>query len=200
MNPDLPTEEHVKTHERHVPSHLPGNKLRRMVDTSAVIVVHLAIVGLVVWTIQKQAEVLAVLGIFVLIADLACFFSPDKYRTVRDRKPESGDPAPTASVGSFALELFVLLAPPIAFITWLQFLIWQHQTLTRNELIVVVIAMPAIVGLVSWIIKARMTRRHVGIVNQTTKFIAFSMLGTWILSTFFFVLFLGALLMKFLEP
>jgi hypothetical protein len=136
----------------------------------------------------------------VLGADLVCFFSPDKYRTVRDRKPEPGDPTLAASAGSFALELFVLLAPPVAFITWLLILIWQHQTLTRNELLITVIAMPAVVGLISWIIKTRLTRCHVGIVNQTTKFIAMSMLGTWILSTFFFIVFLCALLMKFFEP
>jgi hypothetical protein len=65
---------------------------------------------------------------------------------------------------------------------------------------VIVIAMPAIVGLVSWIIKIRMTRYHVGIKNQTTEFIGFSMLGTWIGSTFFFVVFLVGFLMKLFQP
>ncbi|HEY1790373.1 MAG TPA: hypothetical protein VGJ73_19660 [Verrucomicrobiae bacterium] len=199
MNPDLPVQKPGKTLERHESSHLPRKKARRLIDAGGLTLFHVAIIGLVVWSNYKDVQVWALMGILVLGMDLTYFFSPPKQRAKLDPNPESDNPALKASAGSFALELFVLLAPPLGFITWLQYLIWQHQTLSRNELMAIVIAMPAIVGLVSWIIKVRMTHCHIGIRNQTTKFIAFSMLGTWVGSTFFFVIFLIGFLMRLFQ-
>jgi hypothetical protein len=183
--------------ERQTPS---GNKTRRMIDTSGLVLFHLAIFGLIAWSDHKAATAMALLGIPVMAMDLTYYFSPPKRRATLDPKPESGDPDLIASARPFAVELFVLLAPPVAFITWLLFLVWQHETLSRNELMAIVIAMPVVVGLVSWIIKVRLTRYHIGIANQTTKFIANSMLGTWIGGTFFFVVFLVSFVMKLLGP
>jgi hypothetical protein len=183
--------------ERQTPS---GNKTRRTIDTGGLVLFHIAIFGLIAWSDHKAAMAMVFLGIPVLGMDLTYFFSPPKRRASLDPKPESGDPDTIASVRPFALELFVLLAPPVAFITWLLFLVWQWQTLSRNELMAIVIAMPAVVGLVSWIIQFRLRRYNIGIKNQITKFIAYSMLGTWIGATFFFVVFLVSFVMKLIGP
>jgi hypothetical protein len=169
-----------------------------MIDTGGLILFHLATVGLVICFNHKDAEVGATLGALVLGLDLNYFYSPPKQRAKLDPKPESepDNPAPLAAAGSFAFELFVLFAPPLAFVIWLQFLIWRHQTLSRNELMAIVIAMPALVGLVSWIMQCRAAHHPVGIGRQTNRFIAFSILGIWIIGTFFFVLFLGGFLMR----
>jgi hypothetical protein len=195
MNSHAPAEKPAI--ERQTPS---GNKTRRTIDTGGLVLFHIAIFGLIAWSDHKAATAMAFLGIPVLGMDLTYFFSPPKRRATLDPKPESGDPAQTASIRPFALELFVLLAPPVAFITWLLFRVWQRQTLSRNELLAIVIAMPLVVGLVSWIIKVRLTRYNIGIKNQITKFIAYSMLGTWIGATFFFVVFLVSFVMKLLGP
>ena len=199
MKANLPAGKSPHTIVWEVPAHLPGNKTRRNVDTGGLVLFQAAMLGLIAWSDHKAAAAMALLGIPILGMDLVYYFSPPKQRAIRDPKPELEHPAQIASIGSFALELIVLLAPPVAFITWLLFLVWQHQMLTRNELMIVVIALPAIVGLVSWIIKIRMTRYHVGIKNQATEFIAFSMLGTWIGSTFFFIVFLICFLMKLFQ-
>ena len=196
MNPELPLQKPAKTAERDAPSHAPRNKTRRIIDTSGLMLCHLATIGLVIWSNRKDAPIWALMGAFVLGVDLAYFFSPPKQRAKLDPTPESDNPASLAAGESFTLELFVLFAPLLAFVTWLQFLIWQHETLSRNELLAIVMAMPAIVGLVSWIIQVRMAGHHAGIKNQITKFIAFSILGIWIIGTFFFVLFLGGFLMR----
>lgn len=164
-------------------------------DTGGLALFHLALVGLVVWSNRKDAEVWALMGACLLGLDFVNFFSPPKRKAILDPKPESDIPVPIAAIESFAFELFVLFAPPLAFCTWLQFLIWRHQMLSRNELLAIVIAMPAVVGLVTWMMKNRSTN-HVGISKQSDRFIGFSMLGIWIGATFFFVVFLGAFLMK----
>lgn len=198
MKADSPAKKPANTLEPHAPSHTPGNKTRRVIDTGGLVLFHIAIVGAAAWSIRSPW--MAVVAGLVVVIDLSYFFNPPKQRAKLDPLPDTGDPAQTANIGSFALELFVLLAPPLLFVAWLQFLIWQHQTLSRNELLAIVIGIPAVAGLVSWIIQVRMTRHHVGIANQTTKYIASFMLGTWIGATFFFVVFLGALLMKLFEP
>jgi hypothetical protein len=196
MNPELPLQKPAKTAERHAPSHAPRNKTRRIIDTSGLILFHLATTGLVIWSNRKDAQIWALMAALVLGVDLAYFFSPPKQRAKLDPTPESDHPASLAAVESFAFELFVLFAPLLAFVTWLQSLIWRHETLSRNELLAIVIALPALVGLVSWVIQYRATHRHVGISAQTDRFIAFSTLGIWIMGTFFFVLFLGGFLMR----
>jgi hypothetical protein len=183
-----------------VERHLPGNKTRRVFDTGGVVVFQIAIFGLFAWSYHQAAQALAIAGGLFLMVDMICFFIPPKRRPKLDPLPGQENLAQTVSTRSFAFELFVLLAPPVLFIAWLQFLIWQHQTLSRNELVGIVIGIPAVAGLISWIIKVRMTNHHVGVVNQTNKFTAYFMLGIWIGSTFLFVVFLGALVMKLLGP
>ena len=200
MNSHSPVEKPARPQEHGAPSHSPGNKARRTIDTGGLISFHIAILGLIAWSDHKAATAMVLLGIPIVGMDLTYFFSPPKRRATLDPKPEPGDPAQTAPIKTFALELFVLLAPPVAFITWFLFLVWQRQTLSRNELLAIVIAMPFVVGLVSWIIKVRMTRYNIGIKNQTTKFIAFTMLGMWIGAAFFFIVFLTGFVMKLLEP
>lgn len=165
-------------------------------DTGGVMLFHAATVGLIVWSNKTGAQVWALMALLVLGVDLSYYFSPPKQRAKLDPMPESDNPPPLAAVRSFALELFILFAPPLAFVTWFQFLIWQHQILSRNELLAILIAMPAVVGLVSWIIQYRTTHHHARINKQSGRFIGFSVLGIWIGATFFFVLFLGAFLMK----
>jgi hypothetical protein len=192
----LPLQKPAKTAERHAQPHAPRNKTRRIIDTGGLILFHLATVGLVIWSNRKDAQIWALMGALVLGVDLTYFFSHPKQRAKLDPTPESDHPASLAACESFAFELFVLFAPLLAFVTWLQFLIWQHETLSRNELLAIVIAMPALVGLVSWIIQYRATHHHVEIGRQANRFIAFSTLGIWIIGTFFFVLFLGGFLMR----
>ena len=71
--------------------------------------------------------------------------------------------------GRSGLNTLCLLAPPVILILWFLSLVWGHQTLTRPELIATVAAMPAVVGLMSWIIYLRMTRYHVGVRNHATR-------------------------------
>ena len=182
------------------PWHSSGNRTRRAIDTSGLVLFHIAILGLIALSDPKAATAMALLSVPVLAMDATYFFSPPKRKAVLDPKPGPDNPSATASAGAFAPELLILLAPPVLFIAWLSFLVWQHHVLTQNELLAIVIALPAVVGLVSWAIRFRLTHYNVGIVSQTTKFIAWSMLGTWIGATFFFVVFLGAFLMKLFEP
>ena len=113
-------------------------------------------------------------------------------------EPKLGDagPAQTDTIGSFALEYSVLLVPPIVLVSCFLWLIWDHQALNVRQEIMLLAAMPAVVALVSWIIYLRMTRRHKGVKNSATKFIALAMLATWIGSTFLFFLLLACCLVK----
>lgn len=199
MKSDSPTETPAKTLERHAPPHSPGNQTRRVVDISGLALFHVAIVGVAAWSIRNPW--VAVFAGMIVVGDISFFFNPPKRRPKLDPLPGADDPAQAASIGSFALELFVLLAPPLLFVAWLQVLIWQHQTLSAIGLSAIVIAIPAFAALATWIIKVRTTQdiAREG-ANQNSKFIASVMLGTWIGSTFFFVVFLVALLMKLLEP
>jgi hypothetical protein len=196
MNPDPPIEKPAKVHERHAASHAPRNNTRRAMDTGGLALFHLALVGLVVWSKGIDVKVLALMGAGLLGLDFVNFFSPPKRKAILDPKLESDNPVSIAAIESFAFELFVLFAPPLVFCIWLQFLVWRHRMLSRNELLAIMIAMPVVVGLVTWIMKYRSTNHRVGISKQSDRFIGFSILGIWIGATFFFVVFLGAFLMK----
>ena len=169
---------------------------RSAIDAAGLALFHIAVLGLLAWSDRKMASGLALLAIPVLALDILYFFSPPKRRPVLDPKPDVANPKPAEPIGAFWIEYLVLLAPPVVLILWFLSLVWAHQTLTRPELIATVAAMPIVVGLMSWIIYLRMTRCHVGVRNNATKFIAFSMLATWIGATFLFVLLTMCLLLR----
>ncbi len=136
------------------------------------------------------------LAVPVLAMDVLYFFSPPKRRPLLDPEPGVDKQAQTPRTGSFALEILVLLAPPVILILWFLSLVWAHRTMTRHELIATLATMPVVVGLVSWIIYRRMTRHHRGVRNNVTQFIALSMLATWNGSTFLFVLLVMCFLLR----
>lgn len=174
--------------------------MRRVIDTTGLFLFHVAILALIAWSDRKQASGIALFAVLVLGVDLTYFFSPPKQRPHLEPKPDTQTPLQQVQIKSFALELLVLLAPPLVLISWFLFLVWTHQTLNLAELMAMLIAMPVVVWLVSAVMKTRMTRHHVGVINQTTKFIAYSMLATWIGSTFLFVLLLVSLICRVAAP
>jgi hypothetical protein len=169
---------------------------RRAIDAVGLALFHLAVLGLLAWSDRKMVSGLALLAVPVLGLDILYFFSPPKRRPALDPKPDVANPKPGEPTGALWIEHLVLLAPPVILILWFLSLAWAHQTLTRPELITTVAAMPVVVGLVSWVIYLRMTRCHVGVRNNATKFIALAMLATWIGATFLFVLLAMCLLMR----
>jgi hypothetical protein len=174
----------------------PWKSTRRTIDAAGLALFHVATIGLVAWADPRQALGLALLAVPVLALDILYFFAKPKHRPVLDPKLDAAGLAQTDTIGSFTLEYFVLLVPPVVLVSCFLWLIWDHQALTVRQEIMLLAAMPAVVGLVSWIIYLRMTRRHKGIKNRATKFIALAMLATWIGSTFLFFLLLACCLVK----
>lgn len=136
------------------------------------------------------------LALMVVVMNLFYFLSPPKRQPFLDPKRDASTPVEKIRARSFALKIFALLAPPTALICWFLTVIWAHRTLTAHEQIAVLIAMPVVVGLVSWIIYLRVTRHHVGERNKATQFVALSMMATWIGSTFLFFALLACCLAK----
>lgn len=174
----------------------PGKSSRRTIDAVGVALFHVAICGVFILASRKMAQTALVLAGFVLVIDAFLFLSQPKRKPILD--PETGPPHPEKYVPAtaFALEFFVLLVPPALLIGWFLWIIWEHRTLTRNELIAVLVAIPAVVGVVSRIIYLRFTRRFAGIQNNTTQFIALSLTATWIVSTILFIVLGFCLLLR----
>lgn len=169
---------------------------RRKLDALALATFHTATFAVAVSSIRKDIAIYGLLAALVVTMDIVYFIDPPKRHPVLDPEPNTADPEPKTKFRTFALEYFVLFAPPLTFVLWLFSLIWGHQTLTRQQLIATVVIMPVIVGLISWIIYIRTTRHHRGIRNSATQLIALSMMGTWIGSTFVFFVLLVCLLSR----
>jgi hypothetical protein len=180
----------------HASSAPPLKSTRRVVDAAGLAAFHVAILGSVAWSGRSMTSVMALLAVPVLAVDALYFFSPPKRQPLLNPKPGADKNAQIPPTGSFAVEFLVLLVPPAILILWFLSLAWTHRTLTQHELIATLVIMPAVVGLVSWIIYLRMTRNHKGVRNNTTQFIALSMLAMWIGSTFLFVLLVMCFLLR----
>ncbi|HEX4343781.1 MAG TPA: hypothetical protein VH255_10335 [Verrucomicrobiae bacterium] len=174
----------------------PWKSTRRTIDAAGLALFHIATIGLVAWADPRQASGIALLAVPVLALDILYFFAKPKHRPVLEPKLGAAGPAPTDTIGSFAVEYLVLLVPPIVMVSCFLWLIWDHQAITVHQQIMLLAAMPAVVSLVSWIIYLRMTGQHKGVKNSATKFIALAMLATWIGSTFLFFLLLACCLLK----
>jgi hypothetical protein len=176
------------------PARRPQKKARRIIDAAALVLFHLAVLGLAAWLRRQDLLWLALMGICIIGADMLYYYFPREQKVRRSHETESANATPSAPARSYAPELLLVWGPPLLFIAWLLALAWQNQTLTWQKQLVIVMAMPAVVGLVSWIMKVRMTQ-YPG-ANATTKFIAGSILGIWIGATFFWIMFLGGLFLK----
>jgi hypothetical protein len=174
----------------------PWKSTRRIIDAAGLALFHIVTIGLVAWADPRQASDMVLLAVPVLGMDILYFFGKPKRWPMLEPKLGASGPAQTDTIGSFALEYFVLLVPPIVLVSCFLWLIWDHQALTVRQEIILLSAMPAVVGLVSWIIYLRMTRCHKGVKNRATKFIALAMLAMWIGYTFLFFLLLACSVLK----
>lgn len=165
----------------------PWKSSRRMIDAGGVALFHLAIFGVIILASPKSAHIMPIMAGAVLGIDAVLFFSRPKRKPILDPETAPAHPQKYMPLTSFAVEFFVLLVPPALLIGWFLWIIWEHQTLSRNQLIGVLVGIPAVVGVVSRIIYLRMTRVHVGIQNNATQFIGLSMIATWIVSTILFI-------------
>lgn len=173
-----------------------GKSRRRVVDTAGLAFFHAAIVGLFAWGSRDAVFVWTMLAIPVVAMDFVYLWKPEKHRVKLEPIPDPEAPSELAQMKPFALELSVLLGPPLILICWFMYLIWVHQILSQYQLAAVLVAIPVVVGLVAWIMKVRMTRHHAGVKNSATKFIGLSTLLLWIGAVFLFVILLGAFLVR----
>lgn len=190
MTPNEPTIE-----KRH-PCRTPGQKSRRrMVDALGLALFHLAIIGTVAWAFRLTSA-LKLIALMVFALDMAFLLIPPKRKPRLDDEPGKSPAVPRPDPRKYVLDCLLLLVPPAGLVGWFLLLIGAHQTLTLNQQIGVLIGIPVVVGLVSRIIYLRMTRHHKGDKGGIARFVAFSMLATWIGSTFLFFLFLAEVLIK----
>jgi hypothetical protein len=169
------------------------NTRRRFLDTAGLAAFHQGAVALFAWSVFAMAPAMTYVALAVLAIDVVFFLIPVQQKPILDAKsppPEPADP------DSFILEALVLIGPPAVLLCLFFALIWSHRTLTYRELQAIVIGMPIVVGLVSRAIYIRMTRYHVGIRSHKTSAVALTMLGTWALSAFLFLVLVLCLLAR----
>jgi hypothetical protein len=169
------------------------NAKRRFIDSAGLAGFHFAAVALFAWSVADMVQVMNLVVLAVLAMDVLFYLYPVKRKVILD--PKSPPPQP-ADPDSFIPEHLMLLGPPTLLVCWFLALVWSHRTLTHGELIAVVVGLPIVVGLVSWGIYLRMTRYHIGMKSNKTNFVGITMLATWVLSTFFFVVLLVWLLVS----
>lgn len=174
----------------------PLKSRRRLIDAAGLAASHLALVGLVAWADRSLGPTVLLLAVPVLALDVVYYLFPPKRKPRLDSEADIGAPDRRSEAGSFTIDYLILLAPPALLVACALFLVWSHRILTKGELLWIVLGMPVVVGLVSWLYYLRSTRCHGKVRNQTTGFLAVAMVATWIISTFVFVVLLVLLLVN----
>jgi hypothetical protein len=169
------------------------NSRRRFLDAAGSAAFHQAAVALFAWSVFAMAPDMNYVALAVLAIDVVFFLYPVQQKPILDARSPPPEPADS---DSFVPETLLLVGPPAILLCWFLTLIWSQRTLTYRELQAIVICMPIVVGVVSRAIYIRMTRYHVGITSHKTSAVGLTMLGTWALSAFLFLVLMVCLLAR----